>query len=68
MECLWQLATSSPRAAVVPMVIGLAPAVLALLEPAIFWHDREPSNRLMEFRELVLGRPRPPVRREPTAA
>jgi hypothetical protein len=65
MERVWQLATSVPRAAMVPVVIGVTLAVLALLGPTIFWRDREPFNRLMEFLELVLGRPAP-ARRDAT--
>ena len=57
MDRLGQLALSLPRAAVALVVIGVAPAVLALLGPTIFLRDREPFNRLMEFLELVLGRP-----------
>ena len=64
MDRLWQLALSTPRALLVPVVLGVALAVLAVLVPTIFLRDREPFNRLMEFLELMLGRPCP-ARREP---
>jgi hypothetical protein len=67
MDRFWQFASYAPRAAMAPVVIGVAMAVLALLGPTIFLPSREPFNRLMEFLELVLGRPAPP-RREPPAA
>jgi hypothetical protein len=67
MDRLWQLALSVPRAAMAPVVLGVALAVLVLLGPTVFLRDREPFNRLMEFLELVLGRTRP-ARREPPAA
>ena len=56
---IWHLAASVPRVAIAPVTIGVGVAVLALLAPAIFMRDREPFNRLMEFLELVLNRPRP---------
>jgi hypothetical protein len=64
MDRLWQLALTVPRATMVPVVLGVALAVLVLLGPTVFLRDREPFNRLMEFLDLVLGRPAPP-RREP---
>jgi hypothetical protein len=64
MDRVWQLALAVPRAAMAPLVIGVALAVLVLLGPTIYLRDREPFNRLMEFLELVLGRSAPP-RREP---
>jgi hypothetical protein len=62
MDRAWQFVAAAPRAALVPVVIGVALAVLALLGPTVFLRDPEPFNRLMEFVELVLGRPRPSAR------
>jgi hypothetical protein len=63
-----QLAHFAPRAVVVPLVVtGVALAVLVLLGPTIFLPGREPFYRLMEFLELVLGRPRS-ARQEPRLA
>jgi hypothetical protein len=64
MDRAWQFVQSAPRVAIAPMLIGVALAVLALLGPTIFLRDREPFNRLMEFVELVLGRPDPRRGRE----
>jgi hypothetical protein len=56
MERAWQFLLSAPRAALAPVMMGVAVAVLALLGSTIFLPSREPFNRLMEFLELVLGR------------
>jgi hypothetical protein len=65
MDRAMQLALALPKTVMVPVVLGVALAVLVLLAPAIFWRDREPFDRLMEFLELVLGRPRPGHREPP---
>jgi hypothetical protein len=62
-----QYALLVPRAVMPLVVIGVAAAVLALLGPAVFLRNREPFDRLMEFLELVLGRPRPARRRLPAS-
>ena len=59
MDRLGQVVLAVPRAAMAPVVLGVGLAVLIVLVPTIFWRDREPFNRLMEFLELVLGRARP---------
>lgn len=67
MDRIGQLAWVLPRAAILPVVVGVAAAVLILLGPTLYLRDREPFDRLLELLELVLGRSRP-ARREPLAA
>jgi hypothetical protein len=59
MDRVGQFALSLPRAAMAPVIVGVALAVLAILGPTIFLRDREPFDRLIEFVEVVLGRSHP---------
>lgn len=54
-----QLILFVPRTAMAPVVMGVALAVLVLLGPTIFLPQRYAFDRLMEFLELILGRPTP---------
>ncbi len=60
MDRACKVVLSAPRAAMVPVVIWVALAVRGLLWPTIFLPKRCVFDRLMEFLELVLGRPARP--------